>query len=201
MITAFCNVGNREHPAWQTDPKLAGGGVLLHNCYQIIDQIILNFSAPEQVYCLNTGAAADKQQRHYLTEDTSVVTMKFSDILSVNLIASRRPGSGPSEEFLKIYGKDKILTVTNTQLTVTDGIKCKSRKSKFEDDEPVWYQAMLANFALSILKPNEHKLISPGAENLTNMAVIESAYLSARTAMPEEPGKILQMAQIEPKEI
>jgi predicted dehydrogenase len=200
LITAFCNVGNREHPAWQTDPKLAGGGVLLHNCYQIIDQIILNFSAPEQVYCLNTGAATDKQQRHYLTEDTSVVTMKFSDILSVNLIASRRPGSGPGEEFLKIYGKDKILTVTNTQLTVTDGIKCKSRKSKYEDDEPVWYQAMLANFALSILQPHEHKLISPGAENLTNMAVIESAYLSARTAMPEEPGKILQMAQIEPQE-
>lgn len=200
LITAFCNVGDREHPAWQTDPKLAGGGVLLHNCYQIIDQITLNFGSPEQLYCLNTGAAADKQQRHYLTEDTSVVTMKFSDTLSANLIASRRPGTGPAEEFVKIYGKDKILTVTGSQLTVTDGVKCKSKKSKFEDNEPTWYQAMLANFALSILQPHQHKLSSTGTENLTNMAVIESAYLSARTAMPEEPGKILQMAQIKPPE-
>jgi predicted dehydrogenase len=201
LITAFCNVGDREHPAWQTDPKLAGGGVLLHNCYQIIDQITLSFSAPEQVYCLNTGAAADKQQRHYLTEDTSIVSMKFSDTLSGNLIASRRPGTGPGEEFIKIYGKDKILTVTGSQLTVTDGVKCKSSKSKFEDNEHAWYQAMLANFALSILQPHQHKLSSTGRENLTNMAVIESAYLSARTATPEEPGKILQMAQIESVDI
>lgn len=200
LITAFCNVGDRPHPAWQTDPKLAGGGVLLHNCYQIIDQIILNFGTPEQVYCLNTGAAADKQQRHYLTEDTAVVSMKFSDTLSANLIASRRPGTGPGEEFIKIYGKDKILTVTSSQLTVTDGLKCRNKKSKYEDDEPAWYQAMLANFAMSILQPREHKLNSTGRENLTNMAVIESAYLSVRTAMPEEPGKILQMAQIEPAE-
>jgi len=196
LITAFCNVGDRQHPAWQTDPKLAGGGVLLHNCYQIIDQILLNFSTPEQLYCLNTGAAADKQQRHYLTEDTAVVSMKFSDTLCANLIASRRPGTGPGEEFIKIYGKDKILTATTSQLTVTDGIKCRNRKSKFEDNEPTWHQAMLTNFALSILQPNEHRLISTGIENLTNMAVIESAYLSARTATPEEPSKILQMAQI-----
>ena len=201
LITAFCNVGDHEHPAWQTDPKLAGGGVLLHNCYQIIDQIILNFSRPEQIYCLNTNAAGDRQQRLYLTEDTAVVSMKFSDTLSANLIASRRPGSGTAEEFVKIYGKDKILTVTNSQLTVTDGLKCRNQKSKYDDDETAWYQAMLANFALSILQPQEHKLSSPGRENLTNMAVIESAYLSARTATPEEPGKILQMVQIEPAEI
>ena len=200
LITAFCNVGERQHPNWQTDPKLAGGGVLLHNCYKIIDQIILNFGMPEQVYSLNTNAAADKQQRHYLTEDTVVVTMKFSDTLCCNLTATRRPGTGPAEEFVKIYGKDKILTVTSSQFTVTDGLKCRNRKSKYDDDEPASYQAMLANFAMSILQPQEYKLSSAGRENLMNMAVIESAYLSARTAVPEEPGKILKMVQIEPEE-
>jgi len=201
LITAFCNAGDRKRPVWQTDPKLAGGGVLLHNCYKIIDQIILNFSAPEQIYSLNTNSAGDRQQRLYLTEDTAVVTMKFSDTLSGNLIASRRGGMGPEEEFLKIYGKDKILTVTNTQITVSDGLSGKSKKFKYEDDESVWYTALLENYALSILKPNDNKLGSSGRENLVNMAVIESAYLSARTAMPEEPGKMLQMAQIETTEI
>jgi predicted dehydrogenase len=198
LITAFCNVGKQQYPEWQSDPKLAGGGVLLHNCYKIIDQIILNFGTPEQVYSLNTNAAVDKQQRHYLTEDTAVVTFKFSDTLSGNLTATRRPGAGAEEEFVKIYGKDKILTVTGSQLIVTDGLSQKSKKIKYDDDEPARYKATLENFSLSILQPSEHKLISTGRENLTNMAVIDSAYLSARTATPEEPAKILQMVQIEP---
>jgi predicted dehydrogenase len=200
LITAFCSIGDRKYPAWQTDPKLAGGGVLLHNCYQIIDQIILNFGTAEQIYSLNTNAASDKQQRHYLTEDTAVVTMKFSDTSFGNLIASRRAGLGPGEEFLKIYGKDKVLTVGSTQLVVGDGLSRKSKKLKYDDDEPARYRAILENFALSILQPDQHRLSSSGRENLANMAFIESAYLSARTSMPEEPGRILQMAQIEPTE-
>lgn len=201
LIRAFCNAGQKKHPTWQTDPKLAGGGVLLHNCYQMMDEIILNFGTPEQVYSLNTNAAGDRQQRLYLTEDTSVVTMKFSDTLSGNLTASRRSETGPAEEFLKIYGKDKILTVTNTQLVISDVLSGKSKKLNFDDDESGRYTAMLENFALSLLQPANNKLCSSGRENLTNMAVIDSAYLSARTGMPEEPGKLLQMAQIEPTEI
>ena len=201
LIRAFCNTGQKKHPTWQTDPKLAGGGVLLHNCYQMMDEIILNFGTPEQVYSLNTNAAGDRQQRLYLTEDTSVVTMKFSDTLSGNLIASRRSETVPAEEFLKIYGKDKILTVTNTQLVISDILSGKSKKLNFDDDESGRYRAMLENFALSLLQPANNKLCSSGRENLTNMAVIESAYLSARTGTPEEPGKLLQMAQIEPTEI
>ena len=201
LIRAFCNAGEKKHPVWQTDPKLAGGGVLLHNCYQMMDEIILNFGTPEQIYSLNTNAAGDRQQRLYLTEDTSVVTMKFSDTLSGNLIASRRSETEPTEEYLKIYGKDKILTVTNTQLIIRDVLRGKSKKLNFDDDESGRYSAMLENFALSILEPANNKLSSSGRENLTNMAVIDSAYLSARTGTPEEPGKLLQMAQIEPTEI
>ena len=225
LITALCNVGGQPHrdpkrnrvysagshseishkmgartqPTWQTDPKLAGGGVLLRNCYGIIDQIIWNFGTAEQVYSLNTNQAPDRQQRFYLTEDTAVVTMKFSDTLIGNLIASK--AFGPRQKFLKVYGKDKILTVSNTQFTVSDGLGQRSEEWKYDDDELCWYTALLENFALSILSPDENKLCSSGRENLKNMAVIESAYLSARTAMPEEPGRILQMAQIEPTDI
>ena len=212
LITAFCNVGdqlNRDpkhnsvasgtQPAWQTDPKLSGGGVLLRNCYGIIDQIIWNFPTPEQVYSLNTNQATDRQQRLCLTEDTAVVTMKFTDTLIGNLIASK--AFGPGQRFLKVYGKDKILTVSNKQLTVSDGPGQRSEEWEYDDDELGWYKALLGNFALSILSPDENKLCSSGRENLKNMAVIESAYLSARTAMPEEPGRILQMAQIEPTDI
>ncbi len=201
LMTAFSNAGDQPYPRWQSDPRLAGGGVLLHNCYGIIDQIVWNFGMPQQVYSLNTNKAQDKQQRLYLTEDTSVVTMRFADTFIGNLIASRRGGIGPREEFLRLYGKDKILTVNQKRLTVSDGLGQVSEELEYDDDQLVCMMKVLENFALSILLPDKNKLFSSGSENLKDMAVIESAYLSARTGMPEEPGKILQMAQVEPLNI
>ncbi len=199
LITAFCTTGNKDIGSWQTDPKLAGGGVLLHNCYQIIDQIIWNFAIPQQVYSLNTNTAGDRQQRHYLTEDTAVVTMKFADTSFGNLIASKV--FGPKQKLLRVYGKDKILTVSDTRFTVSDSFGRISEESEYEDDQLCWHKALLENFALSILSPDKNKLCSSGRDNLKDMAVIESAYLSARTGMPEEPRRIVQTAHIEPVNI
>lgn len=196
LIIASCNVGSEHINKWQTDPKLAGGGVLLHNCYQIIDQIVSNFPTPQQVYSLNTSTAGDRQQRSYLTEDTAVVTMKFNDTLFGNLIASKV--FGPQQETLKVYGRDKILTVSNARFVVSDGLGQVSEESEYGDDELIQHTALLKNFALSILLPDKNKLYSSARKNLNDMAVIEAAYLSARTAMPEEPDRILKMAQTKP---
>jgi predicted dehydrogenase len=168
--------------------------VLLHNCYTLIDQIVWNFGLPEQVYSLSTNQAHDKKQRLYLTEDTIVVTIKFSDIFIGNITASRREGIGPSEEFLRLYGKDRTLTVNSSQLTVADGSGRICADLKYNDDRHGYMAELLRNFALCILSPDNNKLFSSGRDNLKNMAVIESAYLSARTGFPEEPGRILQMA-------
>jgi predicted dehydrogenase len=199
LITASCSVGNERIAAWQTDPKLAGGGVLLHNCYQIIDQIVWNLPAPQQVYSLNTNSAGDRQQRSYLTEDTTVVTMKFTDTFFGNLIASKV--FGPEQQILKLYGKDKILTISNARFIVSDGIGQTKEESEYRDDEPVWHTALLKNFAMSILLPDKNTPCSSARENLNDMAVIEAAYLSARTGMPEEPGRILKIALTEPTNI
>lgn len=193
LIRASCGVGKESYPKWQTDPKLAGGGVLLYNCHQIIDQIVWNFGMPEQVYSLSASAAGDKQQRLYLTEDTAVVTMKFSDTFVGNLVASRRTRLEREEELLKVYGKDKTLTVNRTGLTVSDYPGRTSEESEYEDDDELLCTAkLLENFALSILLPDKNRLCSSGSENLRPMAVIESAYLSARTGTPEEPGRIFE---------
>jgi len=199
LITAVCNCGGQELPSWQADLKLSGGGVLLRNCYEIIDQIVSNFTAPQQVYSLNTNTAGDRQQRLYLTEDTTVVTMKFTDTFIGSIIAGR--AFGPQQKFLKVYGKDKIITVSDTRLTVSDALGNVSEEFEYDDNRLICMTKALRNFALSILSPDEHKLCSSARENLNNMAVIESAYLSARTGFPEEPARILQLAQIEPTNI
>lgn len=196
LITALCALKNEKIGDWQTDPKLAGGGVLLRNCYHIIDQIILNFALPQQVYSLNTNQAEDRQQRLYLTENTAIVNLKFNDTLFANLIAGRT--FGPQQQLLKVYGKNKILTIETNTFTVTDSRGQNNEKSHYQDNEISSITKMLENFALSLLCPDNNKLSSTAAENLNNMAVIESAYLSARTGMPEEPARILQMAQTNP---
>jgi predicted dehydrogenase len=172
------------------------GGVLLHDCYRMIDQVVSNFDMPQQVYSLNTNQAQDKQQRLYLTEDTAIVTMKFSDTFIGNFIATRRAGAGPKEEFLKLCGKDIILTAGDTHLTVSDGLGRVVEELKCDGDELACTTELLKSFAGSILSPETHKPYSSGRENLKNMAVIESAYLSARTGFPEEPARILQMASV-----
>jgi len=196
LLTAFCNLGDYPQPGWRSDPKLAGGGVLLQDCFRMIDQIVLNCDMPQQVYSLNTNQAQDKQQRLYLTEDTAIVTMKFSDTFIGNFIASRRIGAGPKEEFLKLYGRDIILTAGDTHLTVSDGLGQVIEQVRYDGDELACTTELLRSFAGSVLSPATNKLCSSGRENLKNMAVIESAYLSARTGFPEEPGRILQMASL-----
>lgn len=193
LITAFCSAGNQTSSPWYKDPILAGGGVLLRNCYEIIDQILWNFPLPQQIYSLNSNQAGDKQQRLYLAEDTAVVTMKFDDKLIGSLIAYRRDKLGPEQELLRVYGKEKILTVTRDQFIVSEGSEQEGTQLRYNDDTLSCITRLLKNFSLSILSPDENKLCSSGRENLKNMAVIESAYLSARTGVPEEPAKILGM--------
>ncbi len=201
MITGFCNAGDEPGAAWSTDPKLAGGGVLLHDCYEMIDQMMWNFPLPQQVYCLMTNQAQDKRQRLYLTEDTATVTMKFSDRLLGSVVACRRAGIGPRQEFVRVYAREAVLTVSGSRLTVSNSLGRTSEEFEFDIDRAGRLRQVLENFALAIIRPEEQKLSSSGRENLKNMAVIESAYLSARTAMPEEPGKILHIAQLEPESI
>jgi predicted dehydrogenase len=198
LITATCTAGDRPYPAWQADPKLAGGGVLLHNCYPIIDQIVWNFGIPQQVYSLSTSTAGDRQQRQYLTEDTALLTMRFTDTFIGSLTASRCVGTGPEQGYLKVYGNDRLLTVSDTQLTVSDSLGQTQEELKYEDDELSCMIRQLENFGLSIGLAEQNRLSSSGRENLNNMAVIEAAYLSARTAVPEEPGRILEMGRLEP---
>jgi UDP-N-acetyl-2-amino-2-deoxyglucuronate dehydrogenase len=192
LVTAFCAFPEREGENWRSDPELAGGGVLLYPCYEIVDQVVANFSIPQQVYSLNLNQAPDKRQRSYLTEELAVVTMKFGDQLIGNLIASEVFGS--VLQVLRIYGKEKNLTVTDKRLTIHNRLGEVLEEFRYEYDDRQLTIRLLENFAGSILSPGRVQLCCGAAENLPTMAFIEAAYLSARTAMPEEPEKVLQRA-------
>ena len=194
LVTARCVVNDVGRSPWQADPKLAGGGVLLHNGYQTIDQIFWNFPLPQQVYTLATNQAPDKQQRLYLTEDTAVVSLKFSDALTGSVTAMRRGDISLAETVLHVYGKDALLTVTNNEVTLATHAESENRTWQYNETEYDVMARLVSSFARSLQSPDEHELASSAAENLKNMAVLESAYLSARTGFPEEPARIPQIS-------
>jgi predicted dehydrogenase len=95
---------------------------------------------------------------------------------------------------IEIHGKKARLTVTDTgvQLTTYDGRD--SQNWQYEDDEQMVADRLLASFAQSLQDPADNAFAGLAAESLRDMAVLESAYLSARTGFPEEPARILQRA-------
>ena len=196
LVTANCFVPQQTedpHSRWLGDPKLAGGGVLLQNCYALIDQIISYFGLPQQVYSLNTNQAPDKQQRLSITEDTAIVTMKFTDTLLANVIASRT--FGPARQELVIHGADKNITADENSMIIrsNDGEIISEYAATASSTDAK--QKMLEDF-VERLTPSENE--SPAHDevnDLNTIAVIESAYLSARTAMPEDPARLLSLVK------
>ena len=193
MINIQCCFAVHTRHDWHIDPALAGGGVLLRNCCETIDELIANFGVASQVYSVNTNSAVDKQQRVATTEDSTTVTMKFSDTLTANLIANRTIG-GRSKQ-IKIFAKDKIYNLTDNSLSICDSDGKTIDEFKFKDTYEDRLKLSLDNFAMAISNPEEEKLTSPAGENLNTMALIEAAYLSAKTTMPEQPNRIYQMSQ------
>jgi len=193
MLSAVCFPGNARLPGWRKDPELSGGGVLLYDCYDIIDQLVRLFGIPDQIYAVTANSGVDRQQQMYITEEIALVTMKFSSGLVGTLTASSCAAAESRRKYIKIYGKGKTIKVENNDFTI---ISCPGNDagiSNSNQDSTAPMKKALDNFALSILMPDKNQLISSGKENLENMALIEAAYLSVRTGFPEQPVRILQM--------
>jgi predicted dehydrogenase len=176
--------------SWQRDPELAGGGVLLYDAYQPIEFIKKTFGLPQQVYSIKITDAPDKQQRMYLVEDTAVAIMKFSESLTAHLIASRT--LKPDEQIIKIYGKEKSISVEPQKFTTYDDNGGVLEQFEFSNPPENVIKDGLINIYRKIASDDDIKIDL--IENcVQTMAVIESCYLSARTSMPEICQKILQL--------
>jgi predicted dehydrogenase len=195
LLELICKTGGELSPAWQDDQELSGGGVLLRNCYELVDQVVLNFSMPQEVYCVKTNTANDRKQRHYLTEDTAIVILKFREDFIGQIKTSKV--FGPKEIFLRVFGKDKIIIFSDESIAITDNTGKVLEEKKYVFDEKNFMHKLLERYALSILKPDKNKPYSSAREHLKNMAIIESAYLSAKTGMPESVERIFEIGQVE----
>jgi UDP-N-acetyl-2-amino-2-deoxyglucuronate dehydrogenase len=195
LVTAQCRASPTIRASWQSDPVLAGGGVLLYDGYALMDQILKNLPVPQQVYALHSSQASDKGQRLYLTEDTAAVSLKFSDALTGSFIVTRSHDGVTKPSELKIHGRDVILSVTDDRAALIDLRDGSETAPSFQESEQDIAIRILDAFARNLDSPGAPSEAGTLAEDLKNMAVLESAYLSARTGFPEEPDRVLQRAR------
>jgi len=199
LISVVCHVPppfDAPNQRWLSDPQAAGGGVLLHNNYDLIDQVVSIFGVPQLVYSLNTNRAPDKQQRLSITEDTAILTLRYSDTLIGNLTASR--SFGPWQRYIRLHGDRSIVTASDNRFVVSDNDGKILSEKTYPPSETERTFKLFKNVAMNILEPQEYPLFMDRDADLNTMAVIESAYLSAKTANPETPSKILNMIKTEP---
>ena len=198
LVSAVCHVPMAEPDAdmrWLNDPNMAGGGVLLHNCYDLIDELLLCFGLPQKVYALTINQAPDRQQRMSLTEDTAIVTMQFTDSLISQICASRT--LGPARKHLRIHGKQQHLTATEEEVVLYDNVGNLLEQKAYEAGDLSSLIRMMENLATAFQKSDTGDLYPVYGFDLKTMAVIEAAYLSTRTGMAEEPPRILRLAEID----
>jgi predicted dehydrogenase len=126
-----------------------------------------------------------------LTEDTALVTMRFSESLIADSIAMRHWDDRPGGVSITVHGRDQVVTASLEGLTIRDVRGRTIRTDACAYDAVEGMRALLADYALSFRKPREHPFGSDGSANLKRMAVMQAAYLSTRTGSPEEPERIL----------
>ena len=176
---------------WRGDSARAGGGVLLHRGYELIDTLVQAIGLPSTVYTITRGVSRPGGQFPYDTEDTAAVVCQFSQGAVAVLGACWT--SGPQQHELELHGTLGSIHVDPTGVICRDrsGDTITSRK-----DRPANPLAASIEDFLTTLRSNPDKLRSTLREHLPTMAVIQAAYLSARTGEPESPAIIFDMHHV-----
>lgn len=167
---------------WRGDPGLAGGGVLLEMAYHLIDQIVWSFDLPERVFSLNNNMCAKRVIPPYRTEDSVILNMQFSGGAMANLVASSM--TGPESEKLIFHGVDGTIEVSPDRIHLYDPDHNTIKDVAYDVSQDWLIAQQIRQFADMILD-DQVKPISTARQHLANVAVVESAYLSARTRAPE----------------
>ncbi|MBN1435589.1 MAG: Gfo/Idh/MocA family oxidoreductase [Sedimentisphaerales bacterium] len=177
---SFCDY--QDHLNWRSDPILAGGGVLLEQAYHLIDQIIWNLGNPAAIFSLNTAQAGQHLLPPARTEDAVTLTMKFPNDCAASINAAWL--TTPEHESLTFHGTQGTIQIQPDRLRIYDSAGKLTNDEQYDIDEQWLIDQQVRHFADSLIDP-EIIPVAPAAEHLANVSVIESAYLSNRTQMPE----------------
>ena len=166
---------------WRGDSIRAGGGVLLHDAYEPLDMLIHLLGFPEEVFGCSASALGLATARPYDTEDAAVVSLRFAHDRIATLCACR--GQSANDYQVTLLGNAGTAIATPRALT-------RHRKGEQPQRTHARMRTRVAPaigaFASALLD-KDTKPESQASQHLPTMAVLDAAYLAAKTGAPETP--------------
>jgi predicted dehydrogenase len=177
----------RDLAGWRGDSKRAGGGVLLYDAYEQVDLLATIMGPVEQVVAMTAFAARGLTARAYDTEDAVVMAMHFAGGRIGAVSAVRGAVDADWRAVLLGSGAEVELLPGRMKRSVAGG-------------RPKATMVRTANrFAAQLTAVGDYlqgRTVavpgSTGEDHVATVAIIEAAYLSARTGAPESPTRMLQ---------
>lgn len=187
VFAAVADVQTVDTPAgWRGDSVKSGGGVLLNGAYNAVDLIVHLLGLPESVYAQCSAAVPPNAPQNYETEDMTAVSLRYSKE-QIACITAVRGAAEPSWQ-VTLRGTDRTVEVCGERMTVTPYDGGPSEQNRVWSRNPV--SCAIGAFGES-WRSEEKRFASTADKHLATMAVIEAAYLSAKTGEPESPGRLL----------
>lgn len=180
-----------ENFDWRGDSQRAGGGVVLYRAYGLIDIIVQAMGTPSAVYAVLSGASRPGTQFPYDTEDTAGLVCQYASGAIATISACWT--AGPAAWSVELQGTAQSIHIESDHVCVRDRAGTTELARHVRPPNP--FSAQVENF-LSGLRSHPAHLTSTLRDHLATMAVIQAAYLSARTGQPESPGTIFEMHKL-----
>jgi predicted dehydrogenase len=180
---------------WRGDRRRAGGGALLQLAYPWLDWMTRLLGLPEWVSAgLGAAKGFDSAGPHD-TEDAASVVLGFRGGC-VGTITATWAGGPAEHRLLLLVGQEGW----EFGLAGVRQIAPQVLTEEMVASEPAMicpadaWQADLAGFLGRLA--DDRPVASSGVEHLAPMAVLEAAYLSARSGQPEQPARFYQLHEI-----
>ena len=178
---------------WRASKAQAGGGVLLEGAYAGLELITSQFGLPEMVHCVTKTRLCGQSERPYETEDLSLVELSFGTGAVAYSVAFRAAAKGLTQTVWHGSAGQLSLGAGMVSFKPVDGPVTVRR---FRDSPTKPYARQGAELIQALR--GEQMAASTGDQHLLPMAVIEAAYLSARTGQPESPSHFYELHDLVP---
>lgn len=197
--------------AWRGDRLRAGGGVLISEAYDAVDAVVHAMGLPSDVLA-QIGRLGPIGSEPYDNEDSAAVLLRYADGRAATVTA--RWGATLYEADLWLIGASG-----SAHVTLPDPFRRAARRSARGGEHlqpPLWSDDLLMLGAVATGRAMRQTaavaamvraLRGPAKEekppfgstlraHLATLAVLETCYLSARTAVPEAPHLVFERAGV-----
>ncbi len=192
LVESRVFVCRAEDLDWRGDSERAGGGVLLHEAYSAIDTVVHWLGPPAEVYAAMSRSSRPNTRYPYDTEDTAAMVLKYAD--GAVAVFTSCWTAGPPTAQLTIWGTNGTLRMDSSRIAILS--RAGEPTCTPFNRAPNPYTHPIQAF-VNGLTGDRKRMQSLARDHLWTMAVIETAYLSARTGEAESPTKWFDMLRAE----